>query len=96
MAGPLGALSMSIPFALTGRISQQVADSHTAAKPGTYMGALNIAMCFPQILVSLLGGPLNSTLHSDAVSFTIGGVGALAAAALVLRRRYWCDRYGPA
>ncbi|KAF4738091.1 hypothetical protein FOZ62_001224 [Perkinsus olseni] len=53
MAGPLGALSMSIPFALTGRISQQVADSHTAAKPGTYMGALNIAMCFPQILVSL-------------------------------------------
>ncbi|KAF4682206.1 hypothetical protein FOZ60_010961 [Perkinsus olseni] len=96
MAGPLGALSMSIPFALTGRISQQVADSRTAAKPGTYMGALNVAMCFPQILVSLLGGPLNSTLHSDAVSFTIGGVGALAAAALVLRRRYWCDRYGPA
>ncbi|KAF4663040.1 hypothetical protein FOL46_005020 [Perkinsus olseni] len=46
----------------------------------------------PAVLVSTssqLGGPLNSTLHSDSVSFVIGGVGSLAAAALVLRRRYW-------
>ncbi|EER11984.1 hypothetical protein Pmar_PMAR019088 [Perkinsus marinus ATCC 50983] len=55
VVGPIGALSMSIPFALTGRISRRLVDSTATAglKSGLYMGALNIAMCLPQILVSL-------------------------------------------
>ncbi|KAF4721412.1 hypothetical protein FOZ63_011794 [Perkinsus olseni] len=90
LAGPLGALAMTVPFALTGRIAQRVAGD--SSKPGTYMGALNLAICLPQIFVALLGGPLNSLFGSDAASFVIGGVGVLGAAAVLLRKGSWYDR----
>ncbi|KAF4654828.1 hypothetical protein FOZ61_007996 [Perkinsus olseni] len=90
LAGPLGALAMTVPFALTGRIAQRVADD--SSKPGTYMGALNLSICLPQIFVALLGGPLNSLFGSDAASFVIGGVGVLGAAAVLLRKGSWYDR----
>ncbi|KAF4701481.1 hypothetical protein FOZ63_013590 [Perkinsus olseni] len=86
-AGPLGALAMTVPFALTGRIAQRVAED--SSKPGTYMGALNLAICLPQIFIALLGGPLNALFGSDAASFVIGGVGALGAAAVLLREGRW-------
>ncbi|KAF4674290.1 hypothetical protein FOL47_009441 [Perkinsus chesapeaki] len=89
LVGPAGALSMTIPFALTGRIAQRARGA--SVKPGTYMGTLNLAICLPQVFVAILGGPFNALVGSDAASFAVGGAGALAAAALVLRRKYWYD-----
>ena len=52
---------------------------------GELNGYLNVALCIPQLLVSLLGGLVISLAHSDTVLFALGAGFDLLAAALCWR-----------
>jgi solute carrier family 45 protein 1/2/4 len=76
--GIVHAVSNSVPYALVTVLSGD-------KRGGRALGILNVFVCVPQIFVSTVAGPLNSTLHSDLPAFLLGGACALGAARLLQR-----------
>ncbi|EER07529.1 Membrane-associated transporter, putative [Perkinsus marinus ATCC 50983] len=89
--GPMYAVTCSVPYALVASISHVASsedeNEHLAEEDeggGAMMGVLNVAVCIPQLLLSLVGGPLNTAAGSDSASFVLGGCCSVAGGLLLL------------
>ena len=74
--GPMYAVALTIPFML-------VANGCDHGSSGRVMALVNVAVCSPQLLVSLGGGILVAIAKSDVILFAIGG-GLCMVASMVL------------
>lgn len=73
------ASTLSLPYAL-------LSDTVPKERYGIFMGAFNIFICLPQIVCSLLTGPVVAmTGGNKAVALVLGGVSMLAGALLMKR-----------
>jgi solute carrier family 45, member 1/2/4 len=78
MFGLVYAVSNSVPFSLIG---SNVDEKHR----GSILGLLNVAICIPQIITAIFGGPINSEFHSDIPCFLIGGFCSFIAGNILTR-----------
>ena len=78
--GVVYAVTNSIPYSL---LSLMVNEHKESLSAGKAMGLLNVAVCIPQIITSVLGGPVISQFHSDIPCFIIGAMCAAAACAVL-------------
>ncbi len=70
--GPMFAIACTVPYML-------VANNCDHGCSGRVMAFVNVAVCLPQLLVSLLGGVLVKIANTDIVLFVMGGVFCLMA-----------------
>merc|ERR1719491_557499 len=86
IAVPVSAIN-AFPFALVGAMNKSAAEAGEAADTGVQMGVLNIFICMPQLLSTIVVGLLREHLSVSAlpwvffmagISFAIAGTGALA------------------
>ena len=80
--GPMYAVALSVPYALIAEISR----SNPSLSVGGLMGAINVAVCIPQLLLSLIGGPINSLFATDSASLLLGGLCAGLASLPLFKR----------
>jgi hypothetical protein len=65
--GPMFAIACTVPYML-------VANNCDHGCSGRVMAFVNVTVCFPQMVVSLLGGVLVKVADTDIVLFVIGGL----------------------
>ena len=65
--GPMFAIACTIPYML-------VANGCDHGSSGRVMAVVNVAVCFPQLLVSGLGGFMIDLVHTNTAMFVAGGV----------------------
>jgi len=71
------AVTMVLPFTIIGQ-------GVDATESGLYMGALNIFVVLPQLLVAVsMGALIHAFNDNDAASFAVGGVSSIIAACCV-------------
>ncbi|KAJ4823044.1 beta-fructofuranosidase suc2 [Turnera subulata] len=74
------AITFSIPFALASMFS-----STSGAGQGLSLGVLNVAICVPQMLVSVVSGPLDEALGGGNLpAFVMGAIAAVVSGMLAL------------
>lgn len=78
--GVIYAVTNSIPYSL---VSLMISEHKESMSAGKAMGLLNVAVCIPQIITSVLGGPVISQFHSDIPCFIIGAICAAGACAIL-------------
>jgi hypothetical protein len=78
--GLVYAVSNSVPYALV------VAASPAPNQAGALLGLLNVAICLPQVVTSMVGGPMHAQFHSDVPCFLLGGLCAAGAARVLYLR----------
>merc|ERR1712060_231606 len=85
IAVPVSAIN-AFPFALVGAMNKSAAEEGQATDTGVQMGVLNIFICMPQLLSTLVVGAMREHLSASAlpwvffmagVSFAIAGTGAV-------------------
>lgn len=85
IAVPVSAVN-AFPFALVGAMNKSAAEEGKATDTGVQMGVLNIFICMPQLLATLVVGAMRENLSASAlpwvffmagISFAIAGTGAL-------------------
>merc|ERR1719203_2232561 len=85
IAVPVSAIN-AFPFALVGAMNKSAAESGEATDTGVQMGVLNIFICTPQLLATVVVGAMRDRFSVAAlpwvffmagVSFAIAGTGAL-------------------
>lgn len=85
IAVPVSAVN-AFPFALVGAMNKSAAEEGKATDTGVQMGVLNIFICLPQLVSTLVVGTMREHLSTSAlpwvffiagVSFAIAGTGAL-------------------
>jgi MFS family permease len=96
--GLVYAVTNSVPYSLISVMLHEkkstVAVLGDEVTAGRAMGMLNVAVCIPQIITSVVGGPIISEFHSDIPCFLIGSVCAAGASFVLadkvkeLRRGY--------
>lgn len=78
LLGPVYGVQQTIPFLV-------VSEEAPKELLGELNGYLNVALCIPQLLVSLLGGAVISIVGSDTLLFGLGAVCDLVAAGICLK-----------
>jgi len=85
IAVPVSAVN-AFPFALVGAMNKSAAEDGKATDTGVQMGVLNIFICMPQLLSTLVVGAMRNSLSTSAlpwvffmagISFAIAGTGAI-------------------
>merc|ERR1719210_887099 len=85
IAIPVSAIN-AFPFALVGAMNKSAAEAGEATDTGVQMGVLNIFICMPQLLSTLVVGAMREKLSVSALpwvflmagfSFAVAGSGAL-------------------
>jgi len=84
IAVPVSAVN-AFPFALVGAMNKSAAEAGKATDTGVQMGVLNIFICMPQLLATLVVGAMREHLSLSAlpwvffmagISFAVAGTGA--------------------
>lgn len=78
LLGPVYGVQQTIPFLV-------VSEEAPKELLGELNGYLNVALCIPQLLVSLLGGAVISIVGSDTLLFGLGAVCDLVAAGICMK-----------
>merc|ERR1712232_14650 len=84
LLGPAYAVQLTIPYVI-------LANRAPNELQGELLGLLNVAVCIPQLMLSLVGGVITAWAGTDTVLFAAGAVSNAAAAAVcwqLLRRLY--------
>eukprot|EP00913_Durusdinium_trenchii_P030579 g28639.t1 len=83
LLGPVYGVQQTIPFLV---VTEEAPKEPVALQSsGPDRGYLNVALCIPQLLISLLGGTLISAAGSDTVLFGSGAALDLLAAGICMR-----------
>jgi solute carrier family 45 protein 1/2/4 len=79
-------VSFAMTYTITNTVPYMLVDKFASSDDqGTGMGLVNVAVCIPQLLISLVGGPLATTFGSDRAVFMFGAITNVVAAVVCHR-----------
>jgi len=81
--GLVYSVTNSVPYSLVSVMVNEGKATGSGITAGKAMGWLNVAVCVPQTITSIVGGPIISEFHSDIPCFIIGSVCAAGACAIL-------------